>query len=299
VGNVVFMTIAPCPFCGSLGRKSKEHRIPESWKPYFHLVSEVVHSTSIAGEVQPPRSSSRTQLDFQYGGICEACNNGWMREIDEAAMVRLVNLAWAKTTEIPSSEVLTVMRSVVCAALVTAWGKRRIGGHPEASAEEFYRTRLPPPGTHVFMGFSDWIFLHAAGHHAVWPVDPDVVGGVHIVAWGLERLHTIVVFPKDGDLVMAGQTAAAIRRTSKGVLREVWPHAPGRPIVVPVARSGELDRAFAARVPQARPLLLNEEPVIPSEDPPNIVARNEGRDPIDLLAEYVRPPTKAPPSLPT
>ncbi|ACV09117.1 hypothetical protein Jden_1467 [Jonesia denitrificans DSM 20603] len=38
--------------------------------------------------------------------------------------------------------------------------------------------------------------------------------------------------------------------------------------------------------------------MIPSEDPPNIVARNEGRDPMELLAEYVRPPTKALPSLP-
>lgn len=234
---------------------------------------------------------------MQYSGICGVCNNGWMREIDEAAMARLINLAWAQTTEIPPSEVVIVMRSVVRAALVTAWGKRWIGGYPEAATREFYRTRLPPVGTHVFMGFSDWIFMHAAGHHAIWPADEDIVGGVHIVAWGLERLYTVVVFPKDGDTVMAGHTATALRRASRGVLREVWPHRTGTRITVPLARSAELDRAFAARVTQARALLLDEEPFMHREDPPHVVARHEGRDPMELLAEYVSPPTRALPPL--
>lgn len=279
------MNTAPCPFCGSLGNKSKEHRIPESWKPYFHLVSEIVHSASVAGQTRPARSSSRSQLDVQYSGICGVCNNGWMREIDEAAMARLINLAWARTIEIPPAEVVTVMRSLVRAALVTAWGKRWIGGYPDAATREFYRTRLPPAGTHVFMGFSDWIFMHAAGHHAIWPADEDIVGGVHIVAWGLERLYTVVVFPQDGGTVMAGRTAAAIRRASRGVLREVWPHRRGTRIIVPLARSAELDRAFAARVTQARALLLGDEPVMHREDPPHIVARHAGRDPTELLAD--------------
>lgn len=292
------MTNNPCPFCGSCGRKTKEHRLPQSWKPYFHLVSEIVHSTSISGEVCPPRSSSRTQFDVQYGGICEGCNSTWMREIDEAAKDRIINLAWARTTEVPTSEVLPVIRSVVRAALVTAWGKRRVGGYPEAATAEFYRTRLPPTGTHVFMGFSDWIFVHAAGHYAIWPADDDVVGGVHIVAWGLERLYVVVVFPRDGDIVLANQTASAIRRASKGILREVWPNKPGKRIVVPSARSGELDREFATHVTQARALLLNEPPVILGEDPPHVVARYDGRDPSCLIAEYVSPPTKSLPPIP-
>lgn len=289
--------VQACPFCGSFGVKSKEHRIPQSWKQYFHLVSEIVRGTSVAGEVQPPRSSSRTQFDEQYAGICAVCNNGWMKEIDEAAMRRLVNLAWARTTTVPASEIVVVMRSVVRAALVTAWGTRSRLGYPASAFSEFYRRRLPPAGTRVFMGYSDWPFIHAAGHHSVLPMDKDIIGGVHIVAWSLQKLYIVVVFPRDDDQVMAGITATAIRRRSRGILRQVWPHATGRPIHVPISLSRELDRTFAASVTQARPLLLNDDPVVFTEDPPHLAARYACMSAEELVSKYLISPSAPVPPL--
>ncbi|MGK0714829.1 hypothetical protein ACR5KS_01985 [Leucobacter sp. W1153] len=289
------MCDAECPFCGSRKKKTREHRIPKSWKPYLHLVPEVVSTVAVKGVIGDPSGSSRSQLDVQYGGICAECNNGWLRELDEAAMARMLNLARFMTQEIPAGEVLPVMRSVVRAALMTAWGKRDIGAYPAASFVEFFETRLPPSGAYVFMGFTDWFSMHAAGHHALWPVEEP--GGAHLVSWGLDRLFIVVIFPKDGDQVSATEVASSLRKRAKGLLKQVWPNPTGRRLKIPSQNAHRIDREVVSGLTQIKPLLFGEEPLVFNLDPDRTTARYDGMSERELIDTYVTRPSKRPPEL--
>lgn len=290
------MSPSLCPFCGSLGKKTKEHRIPKSWKPYLHLVPVIVTTGVSAGEFWEASESNLTQLDIQYGGICSTCNNGWLREIDEAAKARILNLARRRTQEIPAIEILNVMRSVIRAGLMTTWGKRDIGGYPEVAFHEFHRTRIPPQGAHVFMGFSDCLSIHAAGHHALWPENAN--GGAHLVSWGLDQLLTVIIFPKDDDQVTAAKAAGALRKKSKGYLKQIWPTTRGRHIQLPSDRSSSLNREKVAEFTQVRALLFDEPPIHTSNENERLAARFQGVSEEALIREHIIFPSEQPPTLP-
>jgi hypothetical protein len=150
----------PCPFCLTKGTNSAEHRLPDSWEQYF-TVPRVLLNTSVINGVHKVSINNKSPFDLKFGGICASCNNGWMREIDEAAREDVIPFA---TSEISSLEVEAADRiamHLVRTALMTSWGKRDQQGYPAHLFNEFYRRREVPNGVRVFVGTVDTLALVA------------------------------------------------------------------------------------------------------------------------------------------
>ena len=145
------------------------------------------------------------------------------------------------------------------------------------------------------MGFTDWFSIHAAGHHALWPVEEP--GGAHLVSWGLDRLFIVAVLPKDGDFVSATIVASSLRNKSKGFLKQVWPNRVGHGLKVPSQNAHRLDREVVGGLTQIKPLLFDEEPLIFDVDPERTTTRYSGMSERELLEAYVTRPSKQPPNL--
>jgi hypothetical protein len=239
---------------------------------------------------------NRAPLDQQSSGICVSCNNTWLKEIDQAAEARTINLAYKSTREIPAVEVVAVATAAARAGLIKIWSDRASFGYPAAALLQFGERRIPPDAVYIFMGYSEDAFLYAGGHHSATSTTEPPDRGVHIVAWSLGWLFVVVVAPASENTSLAGSTARRVREVSKafgGVLQQVWPRERGDDVVLP---NRTLSREMALFLTQAKPLLAGSQPVIMEDEPDRLRKRLE--IPQADLQKLIRYPTKVPPPLP-
>ena len=276
---------------------TKEHWIPQSWRDYFPLPEVYLKRSFVEGEPQTTKVENRTPYDQRWGGICGTCNNSWLRQLDEAAKARLLNLAYMKTDVVPPSEIHTVAMSVTRAALMKIWGDKGAHGYPRDAFRQFRDDAIPPDGTHIFLGFGVEPFIYAGGHHASMHRSDQQSDGTHIVAWGLGFLFVVVVVPRDLNISLASSVASAITRVSRAAGRPLvalWPRKRG--IALQIPRTDQLTREFVLFVTQGKALLTDQLPVIMEDTPERIERLSNASD--EVLARLIRRPTKALPSLP-
>src|SRR5690606_10984024 len=99
--------------------------------------------------------------------ICQSCNNGWMRQVDEDAEDVAVNLALGYYDRIRTDERLPLALSLARACLMRQWGERARTPFPTSAFSELFESRMPPTAMTIFVGRSDFGRIHAGGHSAV------------------------------------------------------------------------------------------------------------------------------------
>ena len=95
-----------CMFCGSTEAKtSKEHVLPQHWKETFPGSTGRLLRRRVLGVPQERRVNHVTPYDQKVPQVCEECNRGWMRLMDEAVKPLVYDLSWGKTRVIPAESV--------------------------------------------------------------------------------------------------------------------------------------------------------------------------------------------------
>jgi hypothetical protein len=146
----------PCVFCGTTGSLSTEHVVPK-WVRKALQISEPVkefRGTTYVGAAEA--------LAIVFHDVCTSCNTGWMERLEMAARPALEPLllgAAADTTRMLDPDQQAILATwAVKTALLLNLGKFRGRDHgwiPFSTLQWLHRhhhSRMPPPGTRVWMG---------------------------------------------------------------------------------------------------------------------------------------------------
>jgi hypothetical protein len=146
----------PCVFCGTTGSLSTEHVIPK-WVRKALQISEPVKEFSGTAYV-----GAAEALAIVFHEVCTNCNSGWMERLETAARPALEPLllgAAAGTTRVLDAEQSATLATwAVKTALLLTLGKFRRSEHgwiPVSTLQwlhQHHNSRMPPPGTRVWMG---------------------------------------------------------------------------------------------------------------------------------------------------
>ena len=271
------MPPTPCPMCGSFGKKSREHWLPRSWGARIPSPKVLLDTKVDEGEVQSFKLAERSPFGQPYSGICTSCNNGWLREVDEAAEDVAVNLALGEYSEVNAGERLPLARSLARAALVLLWGRRNDSPFPLESMREFEATRNPPSRMTILLGRPEGAFAtHAGGHVAVMraEVEGETVPFIALVGFSIGVLYVMVVLPIQGAEWVGRDVVRAVKRAAGGRLAQLWPSPRRSRLAIP---RGPLTDDELRTLTSVRTLLLGA-PVPPRADASEVL---EGR-----LARY-------------
>jgi hypothetical protein len=146
----------PCVFCGMTGSLSTEHMVPK-WVRKALQISEQVKEFSGTTYV-----GAAEALAIVFHEVCTNCNSGWMEHLETAARPALEPLllgAVAGTTCVLDPEQQATLATwAVKTALLLTLGKFRRSEHgwiPVSTLQwlhQHHNSRMPPPGTRVWMG---------------------------------------------------------------------------------------------------------------------------------------------------
>jgi hypothetical protein len=90
-----------CAFCDTpLTRenRSKEHVLPQWLIDFLLIRKEKIETTHFSSKGETLTTRKHTLENLLAGQICEVCNNGWMSELEQAAIPILKPLILGKTT---------------------------------------------------------------------------------------------------------------------------------------------------------------------------------------------------------
>lgn len=176
-----------CPFCGLDEKRSVEHVIGQQFAERFpnvarHIAeagdySEPWHHDQVVetndGYVtrQVPRGKRTPELHKVQVTVGEACNNGWMADLDNAAVDVLDALTGRDGFRPPTVEegvalALWLVKMGMAYDLYLPQAER---GYGERLRHNFYKTRKLPAGTRVYLGYEpaqrEWVPLWQRGWH--------------------------------------------------------------------------------------------------------------------------------------
>ena len=116
----------PCPFCGSAnGRNSAEHWLPDSWEQYLTVPLVMLDTAVVDGRPRELKVNNRSPFDIKFEGTCSTCNNGWMKDVDEAAREAVIPYATDETSVPHEGALDRIARHLTRTALMTTWGQAR------------------------------------------------------------------------------------------------------------------------------------------------------------------------------
>lgn len=199
--------------------------MPDSWERYFTVPLVMLDRAVVDGKEQEPKVNNRSPFDIKFDGICSTCNNGWMREVDEAARADVIPYATGETPFLDANALDRIALHLTRTALMTIWGKRNQNGYPPDLFREFYRDRAVPSGVRVFIGnVRDPVLL--GGRHAALTLDDGPL--VHFASWSMGRLFAVVLLPMRGYEGLTNTIARTIIEKSHRKVQLIAP-LPDRP----------------------------------------------------------------------
>jgi hypothetical protein len=184
-----------CLFCGGTGQLTNEHVFPRWMRELFPDVAEVDYRRlyqEVGGADEEVDRWPGAAFTHTVGGVCAACNNGWMADLEGEAKTILSPLIFnsPKTLTLPEMHIAATWATKT--ALVAA---RAVPGGKNIASAEAYRwmgTRhLPLPNGIVWLGRYDgegeWpvsFHLHGAAYGKQgepWPPLEAARKGFHAV----------------------------------------------------------------------------------------------------------------------
>lgn len=152
-----------CRFCGRRGLRSREH----IWPDWIGKRLPVRGSTTIVAwnRDRLPTAQKRIAFTSRLADVCEDCNTGWMRDIEEAARSVVTPMIFdAQPTEVPPDQQMVVaswvyLRSLVLQAAADAVQTHRRSEQPADQPtlarhwyEELARDRRPRSTCQIWLG---------------------------------------------------------------------------------------------------------------------------------------------------
>ncbi len=149
-------SLTPCVFCGATGSLSTEHVVPK-WVRKALQISEPVQEYSGSTYI-----GAAETLAIVFHEVCVRCNSGWMETLETAARPVLGPLllgAAPGTSRLLDPDQQAIMATwAVKTSLLLALSKFRGQDHgwiPVSTLQwlrQHHNSRMPPPGTRVWMG---------------------------------------------------------------------------------------------------------------------------------------------------
>ena len=140
-----------CIFCNlNTSPTSDEHVLPHHWKKTFPAATEgqvQVGRNRDGSDRDPVEKKQVTPYDLKVKRVCESCNNGWMREMDEAAKDLIFDLSWGENECVTGDQAEQLATWCTKVALVRTHRERgREQDSPLELTHRFYaeRTTLGP-----------------------------------------------------------------------------------------------------------------------------------------------------------
>lgn len=176
-----------CPFCGRDEKRSDEHVIGQQFAERFPNVAG--HIAEVGDYSEPwhhdqvvetddgyvtrsvPRGKRTPELHKVQVSVGEACNNGWMADLDNVAVDifdTLTGLGGFRPPTVEQGEVLALwlVKMGMAYDLYLPQAER---GYGERLRHKFYETRKLPAGTRVYLGYEpterEWVPLWQGGWH--------------------------------------------------------------------------------------------------------------------------------------
>lgn len=158
-----------CSFCQKPGN-SKEHYWGQWTKKHIPSQSErVIHTLRRPFGVSPntfgqavfegPMSRQGEFRGQQIKGVCEPCNNGWMRLIHERAKPHLLRLAAADWWPLSDEERVSVAAYFTLVSMMWQLADRQTMATNQVERTGLMTTRMPP---------SNWVVLIAEHEEKAW-----------------------------------------------------------------------------------------------------------------------------------
>jgi hypothetical protein len=145
----------PCVFCGEDRKLSREHVFPQWLKNHFPEL-EQVEADHVRRVVTPTTDDEHTRpgpaFDFVSRDVCEACNNGWMSDLENRAQPILAPMLADQPqvlTALDQATLATWATKTMLAMQGVNMGGKRVVGEPRY--RWFERHRMPLPASHVWL----------------------------------------------------------------------------------------------------------------------------------------------------
>jgi hypothetical protein len=230
-----------CIFCGG-GNLSKEHFWPE-WAspllPNYPINQHVEHSLTISNKTrinaQKIRNKPGNAWTKKIRVVCEACNNGWMSELETAAKPLLTPLILGRSSTITESAVSIIAQWITLKTLV---GEQNITGDAVVTKEEREKFRFNltiPENFQIWIGccgVDGWQTAYWR-HAATVSLSPEIkpkhkFKNIHTVTFGIGILLVSVLHTTVQDLGLT------YNYDQKGLMTSLLPLSG--PIVWPLPR---------------------------------------------------------------
>lgn len=143
-----------CIFCGQRGLRAKEHVWPDWLLRRLGLEQSTIANTHLAidgGFVSKRVQSSSSMV---YGGVCTACNNGWMSQLESSAKPIVAELILSHSSKgvLLDDEAKVLALWAFKTAIVRNAGTNYRSIVPEEHYRHLYEQKEIPSGIYVDLG---------------------------------------------------------------------------------------------------------------------------------------------------
>jgi hypothetical protein len=166
-----------CLFCGSVGRLTEEHVFGD-WLHNLGFtdpagIREMIEDADLENPVIQIGHPFHRKLRI----VCEPCNGGWMKGMEDAAKPLLIKMfnSNSSNVELDDADQLTLARwAFKTAAVLSQLGT--IKTFPLAHCREFYETDIPPVSTRLWIGSASVNLTEKGQRLASWRYEPRNAG---------------------------------------------------------------------------------------------------------------------------
>jgi hypothetical protein len=253
-------SLTPCIFCGATGSLSTEHVIPK-WLRKVLLISEPVKEYSGSTYV-----GAAETLAIVFHEVCVRCNSGWMESLETATRPvlgpLLLGAAPGTSRLLDPDQQAIVATWAVKTALLLALSKFRGEDHgwiPVSTLQwlrQHHDSRMPPPGTRVWMGGLSTSDIPASVQAAcLYDADRQPAAQCVTFSVGCVLFQVFATEQKDADLspdneawlAPDGPYQAALLRIAPSSAPHRWPPRAVFSAADREALAGRLRRGLPAR----------------------------------------------------
>jgi hypothetical protein len=229
-------SLTPCVFCGATGSLSTEHVVPK-WVRKALQISEPVKEYSGSTYV-----GAAETLAIVFHEVCVRCNSGWMESLETATRPVLGPLllgAAPGTSRLLDSDQQTIIATwAVKTSLLLALSKFRGEDHgwiPVSTLQwlrQYHNSRMPPPGTRVWMaGLSTSDIPASVQAACLYDADREPTAQCVTFSVGCVLFQVFATEQKDADLstdneawlAPTGPYQAALLRIAPSSTPHRWP----------------------------------------------------------------------------
>lgn len=148
------MPMILCTFCGQRGPRAKEHVWPDWLLRRFGLEQSTMANTHLAVDGGSVSKRIQSASSMVYGGVCAACNNGWMSQLESSAKPIIAKLISSHSSKgvLLDDEAKALALWAFKTAIVRNSGSNYRNIVPGEHYRHLYENRKIPSGVYVDLG---------------------------------------------------------------------------------------------------------------------------------------------------